>query len=125
MSGRNRARQLRGKASEGEKLLWRLLRSRRLSGYKFRRQHPEGSYFLDFYCVEARVAVETDGFQHGFPAQKSNDQKRTDHLNAQGIVVKRIWNSHLRQKPEREAFLAALSHLLQERAPHRSINGQY
>jgi very-short-patch-repair endonuclease len=114
----SRSRQLRKQSSHAEKLLWRLLRSRRLSGYKFRRQHPFDIYFLDFYCIEARVVVETDGSQHGFPEQQEHDQKRTEYLTAQGIVVKRIWNSHLRKTREREAFLENLWRLLQQRAPH-------
>lgn len=68
---RIRARELRKESTWAEKRLWRSLRSRRLSGYKFRREHPAGSYFLDFYCIEARVAVESDGFQHGFPDQQA------------------------------------------------------
>jgi very-short-patch-repair endonuclease len=70
----NRARALRKDPTWAEKRLWRLLRSRRLAGYKFRREHPMGPYFLDFYCIEARVAVESDGFQHGFPVQRARDE---------------------------------------------------
>ena len=28
---------------------------------KFRRQHPVGSYVLDFYCALAKLAVEVEG----------------------------------------------------------------
>ncbi len=118
MSDRSRARQLRKDSTWAEKRLWRLLRSRRLAGYKFRREHPMGPYFLDFYCIEARVAVESDGFQHGFPAQQSHDRQREAYLAAKGIVVKRIWNSHLAQAREREAFVENLRRLLQKRVPH-------
>ena len=54
-----RARELRSKATHSEILLWKELRNRKLSGYKFLRQHPivynpYGSgvkYFVaDFYC---------------------------------------------------------------------------
>jgi len=55
---RRRARELRKESTWAEKRLWRILRSRRLAGYKFRREHPVGGYFLYFYCMEARVAVE-------------------------------------------------------------------
>jgi len=44
------ARHLRQDATDAEKRLWRLLRDRRFSQFKFRRQYPCGIYFLDFYA---------------------------------------------------------------------------
>jgi len=61
------ARQLREKSTDAEKRLWRLLRDRRFSEFKFRRQYACGGYFLDFYCATAKLAVELDGGGHGFP----------------------------------------------------------
>ena len=58
-----RARQLRKDDTWAEKLMWRWLRDRRFSGYKFRRQHPIGIYYLDFFCKEAELNVELDGRQ--------------------------------------------------------------
>lgn len=112
----NRARTLRKKSSGAEKLLWRILRNERFSGYKFRRQHPFGKYTLDFYCAEARVVLETDGFQHGHPAQQQHDAERDAFLAQHGIVVKRIWNWRLRKEPQ--VVRDNLWLLLQERAPH-------
>jgi len=111
-----RARTLREKSSWAEKLLWRMLRNERFSGYKFRRQHPYGKYTLDFFCAEARVVVETDGFQHGHPAQQRHDAERDTFLAQRGIVVKRIWNWRLRKEPQ--VVRDNLWMLLQERAPH-------
>ena len=111
-----RARNLREKSSWAEKLLWRMLRNERFSGYKFRRQHPFGPYTLDFYCAEARLVVETDGFQHGHPAQQKHDAERDAFLASHGIVVKRIWNWRLRREPQ--VVRDNLWTLLQERAPH-------
>ena len=42
MADIGRARQLRKDDTWAEKLMWRWRRDRRLSGYKFRRQHPCG-----------------------------------------------------------------------------------
>jgi len=39
-----RARELRRTATEAERIAWRLLRTLRLRGFKFRRQHPVGHY---------------------------------------------------------------------------------
>ena len=112
----SRARTLRKKSSWAEKLLWRMLRNERFSGYKFRRQHPFGEYTLDFFCAEARLVVETDGFQHGHPVQQLHDAKRDAFLANHGIMVKRIWNWRLKKEPQ--VVRDNLWMLLQERAPH-------
>lgn len=57
------AREFRNNMTDSEKLLWKELRNRKLSGYKFLRQHPvvykadyRGlNYFIaDFYCDEKK-----------------------------------------------------------------------
>ena len=62
---RSQARAMRAAPTEAEQRLWRLLRDRRLSRLKFRRQVPVGPYIVDFLCVGARLIVEADGSQHG------------------------------------------------------------
>lgn len=113
-----RARALRRQSTWAEKRLWRLLRSRRLAGYKFRRQRIARRYYLDFYCHEAKLTVELDGSGHGFPEQQKHDQERDEFLAGQGILVKRIWNHQLLRAADRENFMANLWHELQARAPH-------
>jgi very-short-patch-repair endonuclease len=112
----SRARALRKKETWAEKLMWSWLRDRRFSQYKFRRQHPEGIYYLDFFCEEARLAVELDGSGHGFPDQQLHDAKRTAFLTSQGIKVLRFWNSHLRRNAQ--SIRDTIFNELQERAPH-------
>ena len=116
MNPTTRARRLRRKSTWAEKALWRILRNQRLSNYKFRRQHPTGEYTLDFYCPEARLAIETDGMGHGHPERRLEDEARDEFLRGQGILVKRIWNSQLRRQPE--VVRVTLWQLLQERVPH-------
>ena len=116
MGPATRARHLRRRQTWAEKVLWRLLRDRRFSGYKFRRQHPLGRYSLDFYCAEAKVVLETDGFGHGHPIQRAHDAQRDDFLRSQGIVVKRVWNWQLRRQLEWVRY--NLWNLLQQRTPH-------
>ena len=111
-----RARQLRRKETWAEKLLWRWLRDRRFSGYKFRRQHPIGEYFLDFFCEEARLNIELDGSQHGFPDQREHDQEREQALCSLGIKTLRFWNSRLRR--EERSVREMIWNELQARAPH-------
>ena len=84
------ARELRRKLSLPEGLLWAALRGRRLDGIRFRRQHPEGPYILDFYCEEAMLAVEVDGAVHEHPDQQAHDARRTEWLGLRGIAVYRI-----------------------------------
>jgi very-short-patch-repair endonuclease len=66
------------------------LRSKKLGGLKFRRQHPVGPYVVDFYCPEARLAVEVDGQQHGDATQSVHDARRTAWLATQGVTVLRV-----------------------------------
>ena len=110
------ARVLRQERTWAEKLLWRWLRDRRFSAYKFRRQHRAGPYFLDFFCEEARLSIELDGFQHGHPMQQTRDAERTRFLETLGIRELRFWNGRLRREPQvvRDAIFRAL----QERSPH-------
>ena len=94
-AARDFARQLRKQSTEAEKRLWRLLRDRRFSEFKFRRQYPCGIYFLDFYCTLAKLAVELDGGGHGYPDQRARDEMRNQFLAVQGIRVLRFWNHQL------------------------------
>ena len=92
------ARKMRKDATDAESYLWQLLRDRRLCGYKFRRQHPVGRYILDFYCEQAKRAVEVDGGQH--QEQDAFDNQRTAQLNSAGIKVIRFWDHEVLTLPE-------------------------
>ena len=88
------SRQLRRGMTDAEKHLWQRIRMQQL-GVKFRRQHPAGSYILDFACVELKLALELDGGQHAEIKQK--DAERTRWLNANGWQVLRFWNNDVLQ----------------------------
>lgn len=92
------ARLLRESQTDAEKLLWLLLRNRRLAGFKFRRQHPVGRFILDYYCHEALLAVELDGGQH-LEETALHDAQRTSELSHNGIRVIRFWNNDLLKDP--------------------------
>ena len=111
-----RARQLRKDETWAEKLMCRWLRDRRFSDYKFRRQHPIGIYYLDFFCEEAELNVELDGSQHGFPDQRKHDMERENFLQTRGIKTVRFWNSHLRRNAQ--SIRDTIFNELQTRAPH-------
>ena len=94
------ARMLRKRDTWVERLMWRWLRDRRFSRFKFRRQHVFGPFILDFFCFEAQLNIELDGGQHGAPDSRSKDCERDQWLNDRGVKVLRIWNSRLRREPE-------------------------
>ena len=83
-----RARELRRQSTAAETRLWHFLRDRRLRGLKFRRQHAVGPYILDFYCSEARLAIEVDGGGHAETEQKAYDRERTRAIAARGIRLR-------------------------------------
>jgi very-short-patch-repair endonuclease len=112
-AARNFARKLRETSTDAEKKMWRLLRSRHFAEFKFRRQYSCGIYFLDFFCTIAKLAVELDGGGHGFPDQRTKDEKRNQFLSKQGIKVLRFWNHKLRG--ELEAVRFEIWHALMER----------
>jgi len=89
----DRGRSLRQKAPVPERILWGMLRGRRLGGLKFRRQVPIGPYVADFYCADARLIVELDGLSHFGRAE--HDQRRTTYLESQGLTVFRVTNDDL------------------------------
>lgn len=93
------ARDLRRVQTPAEVRLWRLLRNRQLWGFKFRRQEPAGPFVLDFYCPEARLAVELDGGGHNEPHQRARDRRRSVALSRLGIRVLRYWNNEVPSIP--------------------------
>src|SRR4051794_16098739 len=111
------ARTLRKHDTWAERLLWKWLRDRRFSDYKFRRQHPFRGYILDFFCLEAWLNIELDGNGHGYPEQRAKDAARDADLEKKGIKVLRFWNSRLRR--EKDYVRSTIWRALQERAPSR------
>jgi len=92
-------RELRRAQTDAERAVWCLVRDRRL-GAKFRRQHTVDRYTLDFYCPEARLAVEVDGGQHYHPAGQREDATRDALLAARGIDVIRFSDLEVLGMPE-------------------------
>ena len=87
---RERARELRQDANLPEQMLWEELRGRRFKGFTFRRQHPLGPYFADFYCAAAGLVIELDGESHRNKAEY--DARRQAMLEQQGVFVLRCPN---------------------------------
>lgn len=86
---KNRRQQLRNSATEAEKILWSCLKNNTLK-QKFIRQYSIQGYVVDFYCPDARLAIELDGDIH--LSSHVYDEYRTKLLNAWNIKVLRFWN---------------------------------
>ena len=89
---RARARELRRNLTDAERKLGLLLRSRRLSHLKFRRQVPLGPWIADFVSYECKIIVEADGGQH---ADSERDKARDIDLAERGFRILRFWNSEI------------------------------
>jgi very-short-patch-repair endonuclease len=89
---KQRARRLRQSSTDAERRMWSALRDRRLTRYKFRRQHPVGDFILDFAYTEFRLMIELDGGQH---TDDLADIRRTAWLEGQGWKVIRFWNNDI------------------------------
>ncbi|MFN8239351.1 MAG: endonuclease domain-containing protein [Bacteroidales bacterium] len=89
-----RASQLRTNMTDAEKTLWNKLRAKK-TGFTFRRQHPINMYIADFYCHQAKLAVEIDGSVHEIDRLISYDQGRDDVFMKLGIKTLRFSNSEL------------------------------
>ena len=87
-AARDNAKTLRIGMTDAERRLWSRLRASQL-GVKFRKQHPLGSYVLDFACLSPKLAIEVDGSQH--LDQTAYDQRRDAWLSEQGFQVLRFW----------------------------------
>ena len=90
------ARHMRRTPTMSERLLWKLLRHRRLEGLKFRRQVPLGPYIADFACFERRLIIEADGPFH----DAVRDARRDAWLQANGFTVLRFPNAEIVTRPE-------------------------
>jgi len=81
-----RAKADRKALSLPEVLLWTALKPRP-DGFKFRKQHPSGPYFADFYCHEARMIVEVDGNAHDHGDRPERDAARDHWFALRGLDV--------------------------------------
>ena len=85
-----RARALRQRMTDAEKLMWSRLRARRLAGVKFKRQQPLFGYIVDFVAPDLKLVIEIDGGQHAERA--GQDAKRSRVIEESGYHVIRFWN---------------------------------
>lgn len=92
------AKQSRQNRNEAEAKLWEELRNRKLSGFKFRRQHPIEAYIPDFVCLEKKLVVEVDGGYHDEEEQKRMDEIRALTLKRNDYQLIRFTNEDVLDK---------------------------
>ena len=94
------AKELRRNQTPAEELLWKILRSHKLDGLKFRRQHPVSWFIADFYCHELKLIIELDGGIHELEEVKAYDIRREKKLRSLGLTVIRFKNELVYTEPE-------------------------
>ena len=87
------ARQMRRNMTNAELMLWETLRGKGVRGLRFRRQHPVGTFVLDFYCPAKKLAIEIDGPDHLLRVEQ--DQARDEHLRLYAYRVLRFTNEEV------------------------------
>ncbi|MGE3867956.1 MAG: endonuclease domain-containing protein [Pseudorhodoplanes sp.] len=92
---KSRAQALRERQTSAESRLWHALRNRRLSRWKFRRQHPIDRYIVDFVTLDGKLVVEIDGATHVASREIKRDEARTRLLESFGFHVIRFSNSEI------------------------------
>ena len=92
---KEKAKEMRNKPTEAEKMLWNVLSDKGIENYKFRRQHIIGEYIVDFVCLEKRLIIEVDGSIHNELEQIEHDKQRTEWLESKGFKVIRFTNNQV------------------------------
>ena len=93
------AKKLRREQTEWERKFWfKFLRNYPV---RFQRQKAIGEYIVDFYCAQARLIIELDGYYHGTDSQYKYDLERTAYLENLGMTVVRFKNSEIEHEFDR------------------------
>ena len=87
------SQELRTHMTKEEKHLWYDF-FKKIS-YTVNRQKVVGNYILDFYCDEAKIAIELDGSQHYEEREEGKDRIRDKHLEERGLKILRFSNYDL------------------------------
>jgi len=77
--------------TKAEACIWKyILKSGKLSGYKFRRQRPVSNYIADFMCFDLMLIIEVDGLTHSYDQVVRKDIARQKELESAGFTVLRF-----------------------------------
>ena len=90
-----KAAQLRKCMTPEEEIVWDFLHKKKVTGLRFRRQHPIYLFIVDFYCHSIKLVIEVDGGYHNRSEQKEYDLGRTAELEEFKIKVLRFSNEQI------------------------------
>jgi very-short-patch-repair endonuclease len=96
---KGQARALRAAPTDAEARFWSIVRSGRIDGLRFRRQHQIGTWIVDFYCHELGLVVELAGSVHDNAEVQARDAKRQADLEAKGFQVLEFVNEVVLNSP--------------------------
>lgn len=106
-----RAKELRHEMTPQERKLWyAFLRDYPIKIYK---QRVIEFFIVDFYCAEAKLAIELDGSQHYTEQGKCYDEERSQILRAYGLKVLRFSNRDVDRSFD--SVCAQIHNIIQER----------
>lgn len=88
-------RALRNHPTSAEKYLWKFLKSKRLLGIQFRRQHNIGNYIVDFYVPTCGLVIEIDGAYHNKLVSRLYDLERSRYFYTLGLKIIRFTNDEV------------------------------
>jgi very-short-patch-repair endonuclease len=86
----DKRRRLRHDATYAEKVMWSMLRNKKIADARFCRQFSVGPLVLDFYCPLLRLAIEVDGSSHDTAIQQLRDRERQSAIEQLGISFLRF-----------------------------------
>ncbi len=95
-----RCRKLRKNSTPQEIIFWSRVRAKRFKGLKFKRQYSLEKYIVDFICLEKKLIIELDGWQHKEENQERYDKERTEFLEKLGFRIIRFWNNEINDNLE-------------------------
>ena len=90
-----RCKNLRKNSTPQEIIFWSRVRAKRFKGLKFKRQYSVGNYIVDFICLEKKLIIELDGWQHKEENQERYDKERSEFLEKLGFKILRFWNNEI------------------------------
>jgi very-short-patch-repair endonuclease len=90
-----RASELRINMTEAEKVLWEVLRNKKVFKARFKRQHPIDIFIADFYCHKYKLAIEVDGDIHLKSEVSEHDDGKSHDIEKLGIKILRFTNKEV------------------------------
>ncbi|MDO9184829.1 MAG: endonuclease domain-containing protein [Bacteroidia bacterium] len=108
--------------TKAEKIVWEVIRNRKIENCKFRRQHPIDKFVAEFYCHEKKLVVEIDGEYHNKKEQIQLDEARTQVINEYGITVIRFTNEEVLN--DIQSVIEKIINALKASPPIPSPNGE-